>query len=220
MSYLIAPSLLSANLMRLGEEMEAILQAGAHMIHLDVMDNHYVPNLTFGPGLCEALKKSYPTLPIDVHIMASPVDDLILSFAKAGATRISIHPEATLHLDRSLQSIRENGCKAGLVLNPATGLDMLPWCIHRLDFILVMTVNPGFGGQKLIPETLEKIAAIHQLYPHLPICVDGGVHVDNIKTLALKGATEFVAGSAIFHSKDYAKTITAMLQQLNQTCAS
>jgi len=198
----------------LGEEVDAVKKAGADMIHFDVMDNHYVPNLTFGPPVCLALRKRFQDLPIDVHLMVSPVDDLIRAFAKAGANRISIHPDASIHLDRSLQLIKELGCEAGLVLNPATSIDCLQWSHHRLDFVLVMTVNPGFGGQTLIPETIKKITKIHEQYPQLPICVDGGVTTENISSLATAGATEFVAGSAIFNSTDYAQTITSMRQQL------
>lgn len=214
MTYLIAPSLLSADMTRLGEEVNDVMQAGADMIHFDVMDNHYVPNLTFGPPVCKALRQRFPNLPIDVHLMASPVDELILQFAKAGANRISIHPDATIHLDRSLQLIKEQDCEAGLVLNPATAIDCLDWCIYRLDFVLVMTVNPGFGGQRLIPEVIDKIRLIKEKYPTLAICVDGGVSIDNISTLAKAGATQFVAGSAIFSSEDYGKTIKLMREKL------
>lgn len=210
MVYQILPSILSADLTRLGEEIEAVMQAGADMIHIDVMDNHYVPNLTFGPLLCQAIHKRFSQIPLDVHLMVSPVDELIKQFAAAGAARISIHPEATLHLDRSLQLIKDQGCKAGLVLNPATSLDCLKWCANRLDFVLIMTVNPGFGGQKMISDVIKKIALSHEQYPQLPICVDGGVTSENIATLAAAGATEFVAGSAIFNSKNYAKTISML----------
>ena len=212
--YQILPSLLSADVMELREEVDLVMKSGADMIHVDVMDNHYVPNLTFGPLICRALHNHFPALPMDVHIMATPVDSLIQEFAEAGASRISIHPDATIHLDRSLQLIKHSGCKAGLVLNPATSIDCIEWCLHRLDFILVMTVNPGFGGQTLIPDVIEKIKLIHQQYPNLPLCVDGGVNVDNIHELANAGATQFVAGSAIFGSNDYAKTISDMRRQL------
>lgn len=215
-AYQILPSILSADITRLGEEVDSVMKAGADMIHFDVMDNHYVPNLTFGPFFCESLKQRFPKLPIDVHLMASPVDDLIESFAKSGAKRISIHPDATIHLDRSLQLINDSGCQAGLVLNPATSLDVLEWSIHRLSFVLVMTVNPGFGGQKLIPEVMQKITQIKQHYPHLRLCVDGGVTTQNIASLARAGANEFVAGTAIFNSSDYLQTITAMRKELSE----
>lgn len=208
--YQIFPSLLSADMMRIGEETDAVIQSGADMLHVDVMDNHYVPNLTFGPLICQGLHNRFPQLPIDVHLMVSPVDALIQQFAQAGAARISIHPDATIHLDRSLELIKQSGCKAGLVLNPSTSIDCIEWCIHRLDFVLVMTVNPGFGGQSLIPAVIDKIVKLHNKYPTLPICVDGGVSETNIRSLALAGATEFVAGSAIFNSDDYARTIANM----------
>jgi ribulose-phosphate 3-epimerase len=199
---------------RLGDEVESVMKAGADFIHFDVMDNHYVPNLTFGPTFCDALIKRFPKLPIDVHLMVNPVDNLIESFAKAGAKRISIHPDASIHLDRSLQLINSLGCEAGLVLNPATPVEVLTWCVHHLSFVLVMTVNPGFGGQKLIPEMMQKITQIHQLYPHIDLCVDGGVTTDNIASIAQAGATQFVAGSAIFNSMDYSKTINKMRNEL------
>ncbi|RUR20334.1 ribulose-phosphate 3-epimerase [Legionella sp. km535] len=214
MSYQILPSLLSADMTRIGEEVESVMNAGADYIHFDVMDNHYVPNLTFGPTFCEALVKRFPNLPIDVHLMATPVDALIESFAKAGARRISIHPDATIHLDRSIQLIKSLGCEAGLVLNPATAIDHLTWIAHHLDFVLVMTVNPGFGGQKLIPEVISKITQIHQLYPQLDLCVDGGVTTQNIAVLARAGANQFVAGSAIFNSTSYHETIKNMREAL------
>lgn len=214
MPYKILPSILSADMTRLGDEVDAAMRAGADLIHLDAMDNHYVPNLTYGPHLCRSLRQRFNTLPIDVHLMASPVDDLIRQFAEAGATRLSIHPDATIHLDRSLQLIKEYGCEVGLVLNPCTPIDCIDWCIDHLNFLLVMTVNPGFSGQKLIPQMIKKIAAIHARYPSVPICVDGGVTIANIASLAAAGATQFVAGSAFFNSNDYAQTLFAMRQQL------
>jgi ribulose-phosphate 3-epimerase len=216
MKYHILPSILSADMTRLGDEVDAVMKAGADLIHFDVMDNHYVPNLTFGPMFCEALSKRFPKYAIDVHLMVTPVDALIESFAKAGASRISIHPDATIHLDRSLQFIKHLGCQAGVVLNPSTPIDCFTWCAHRLDFVLIMTVNPGFGGQKLIPEVISKIAQIRSLYPYLSICVDGGVTTDNIGELAAAGANEFVAGSAIFNSKNYKDTIQKMRNQLER----
>ncbi len=206
----ILPSLLAADLTCIGEEVNAVVKAGADMIHFDVMDNHYVPNLTFGPMLCQALRQRFNTLPIDVHLMTLHVDALIQQFATSGAARISIHPDATTHLDRSLQLISNAGCQAGIVLNPATSPDCMEWCIHRLDFVLIMTVNPGFGGQTLLPEVIKKIALVHHRYPHLPICVDGGITSSNIHQLAQSGATQFVTGSSLFKSKDYAKTITLL----------
>lgn len=213
-NYLIAPSLLSADVLRLGEEVDALIQAGADLIHFDVMDNHYVPNLTFGPLFCAALHRRYPKMSLDVHLMTTPVDPLIIQFAQAGAKRISIHPDATIHLDRSLALIREHHCKAGLVLNPATSPECLRWIHHQLDFVLVMTVNPGFAGQSLIDAVIPKINWIKTHYPDLPICVDGGVCVKNIRDLAHAGATQFVAGSAILSTADYKKTIIQLRQQL------
>ncbi|QBR85091.1 ribulose-phosphate 3-epimerase [Legionella israelensis] len=216
MTFKIAPSLLSADMTRLGDEVEAVMQAGADMIHFDVMDNHYVPNLTFGPAFCAALLKRFPNLPVDVHLMATPVDALITSFAKAGAKRISIHPDATIHLDRSLQLIRDEGCEAGLALNPSTSIEHLQWCAYRLDFVLIMTVNPGFGGQKLIREVIDKMTQVRKQYPRLAVCVDGGVTLDNITILAQAGAQQFVAGSAIFNGKDYEQTIKSMRESLSK----
>ena len=218
--YLIAPSILSADFARLGDEVNAVLDAGADVIHFDVMDNHYVPNLTIGPMICEALRTHKITAPIDVHLMVSPVDQLILDFAKAGATYISFHPEATAHVDRSLQLVRDQGCKSGLVFNPASPLNSLEFLMDKLDVILLMSVNPGFGGQKFITSTLKKLEQVRKLiddsaYP-IRLEVDGGVGIDNIREIADAGADMFVAGSAIFNSKDYAKTIAAMRGELGQ----
>ncbi len=214
----IAPSILSADFARLGEEVDAVLAAGADLIHFDVMDNHYVPNLTIGPLVCEALRKHGVTAPIDVHLMVKPVDRIIPDFAAAGATYISIHPEATEHVDRSLQLIREHGCKAGLVFNPATPLDWLDHVLERLDLVLVMSVNPGFGGQQFIDAALAKIATVRGVIDRsgrpIRLEVDGGVKVANIGRVAAAGADTFVAGSAIFGSKDYKATIDAMRREL------
>ena len=214
----IAPSILSADFARLGEEVDAVLAAGADLIHFDVMDNHYVPNLTIGPLVCEALRKHGVKAPIDVHLMVKPVDRIIPDFAAAGATYISIHPEATEHVDRSLQLIREHGCKAGLVFNPATPLDWLDHVLERLDLVLVMSVNPGFGGQQFIDAVLAKIATAREIIDRsgrpIRLEVDGGVKVANIGRVAAAGADTFVAGSAIFGSKDYQLTIAAMRREL------
>jgi ribulose-phosphate 3-epimerase len=214
----IAPSILSADFARLGEEVDAVLAAGANLIHFDVMDNHYVPNLTIGPLVCEALRKHDVTAPIDVHLMVKPVDRIIPDFAAAGATYISIHPEATEHVDRSLQLIREHGCKAGLVFNPATPLDWLDHVLERLDLVLVMSVNPGFGGQQFIDAALAKIATVRGVIDRsgrpIRLEVDGGVKVANIGRVAAAGADTFVAGSAIFGSEDYKATIDAMRREL------
>lgn len=219
--YLIAPSILSADFARLGEEVNAVLDAGADVIHFDVMDNHYVPNLTIGPMVCEALRKHNVTAPIDVHLMVTPVDQLILDFAKAGASYISFHPEATQHVDRSLQLIRDQGCKSGLVFNPGTPVDCLEYLMDKVDMILLMSVNPGFGGQKFIPSTLRKLQKVRKLidasgYP-IRLEVDGGVTVKNIGEVAAAGADMFVAGSAIFNSPDYRETIAAMRAALGQS---
>jgi ribulose-phosphate 3-epimerase len=218
--YTIAPSILSADFARLGEEVSAVCAAGAGMIHFDVMDNHYVPNLTIGPMVCEALRRYGIKAPIDVHLMVQGVDSLITQFAKAGATYITFHPESSLHVDRSLQLIKELGCKAGLVFNPATPLSCLPYLMDKIDMILIMSVNPGFGGQQFIPSTLMKIREAKQLIIEsgLPIRleVDGGVKVDNIGEIAAAGADTFVAGSAIFQSKDYASTIKAMHEAIEK----
>ena len=208
--YSILPSLLSADPLCLEAEVSALLEAGANHLHLDVIDNHYVPNLTFGPNVCAALHKRFPTTSIDVHLMTTPVDGLISDFAHAGASRLSIHPDASFHVNRSLQLIRTLGCQAGLALNPGTSLDCLEWTHHQLDFVLVMTVNPGFAGQRLIAEMMPKITQIKQQYPHLAICVDGGITLDTIAELAQAGATEFVAGSTIFEKADYRHTIESL----------
>lgn len=212
--YAIAPSILSADFARLGEEVSAVCAAGADLIHFDVMDNHYVPNLTIGPMVCESLRRYGITAPIDVHLMVQPVDSLITLFAKAGANYISFHPEASQHIDRSLQLIRELGCQAGLAFNPATPLSCLPYVIDKLDLILLMSVNPGFGGQAFIPSTLEKIREVREMIDKsgrpIRLEVDGGIKVDNIGKIAAAGADLFVAGSAIFESKDYAKTIQSL----------
>ena len=215
----IAPSILSADFARLGEEVDAVLAAGADLIHFDVMDNHYVPNLTIGPLVCEALRKNGVKAPIDVHLMVKPVDRIIPDFAAAGASYISIHPEATEHVDRSLQLIREHGCKAGLVFNPATPLHWLDHVLERLDLVLLMSVNPGFGGQEFIDAVLPKIATARGVLDRagrpIRLEVDGGVKVANIGRIAAAGADTFVAGSAIFGSKDYKATIAAMRRELS-----
>lgn len=218
--FLIAPSILSADFARLGEEVTSVLEAGADVVHFDVMDNHYVPNLTIGPMVCGALRNHGITAPIDVHLMVSPVDQMIVDFAKAGASYITFHPEATGHIDRSLQLIRDHGCKAGLVFNPATPLHCLEYLMDKLDVILLMSVNPGFGGQKFIPSTLRKLTQVRKLIDEsghkIRLEVDGGVGVQNIREIAEAGADTFVAGSAIFNSEDYAETIKAMRNELGQ----
>ena len=216
----IAPSILAADFARLGEEVDAVLAAGADMVHFDVMDNHYVPNLTFGPLVCAALRKHGVEAPIDVHLMIEPVDRIIPDFAKAGASYITFHPEASRHVDRSLELIREVGCKPGLVLNPATPLGALDWVIDKVDMLLIMSVNPGFGGQHFIPSALEKLRAARRLIDssgrEIRLEVDGGVKVDNIGEIAAAGADTFVAGSAVFGSGDYAATIAAMRKEITK----
>ncbi len=220
---LIAPSILSADLARLGEEVTNVLAAGADIVHFDVMDNHYVPNLTFGPAICEALRKYGVSAPIDVHLMVEPVDELAAMFAKAGASYITFHPEASRHIDRSLQAIKAVGCKAGLVFNPATPLDALKHVMDKVDMVLLMSVNPGFGGQSFIPAALDKLAEARALIDayvarnpgrEIRLEIDGGVKADNIRAIAAAGADTFVAGSAIFGAKDYAATIAAMKAEI------
>ena len=221
--YRIAPSILSADFARLGEEVAEVIRAGADLIHFDVMDNHYVPNLTFGPMVCAALKP-YATVPVDVHLMVEPVDDLIHAFAKAGANIITFHPEASRHVDRSLGLIKEYGCQAGLVVNPATPVNILENVLDKLDMVLLMSVNPGFGGQSFIPNTLVKIRKVREMLDeyerqsgrHIALEVDGGVKTDNIAEIAAAGADTFVAGSAIFGKPDYKAVIDEMRQQLAQ----
>ena len=216
--YLIAPSILAANFARLGEECDNVLAAGADVIHFDVMDNHYVPNLTIGPMVCKALRDHGITAPIDVHLMVSPVDDLIGMFAEAGASYITFHPEASQHVDRSLQLIKSYGCQAGLVLNPATTPECLEYVMDKLDMILLMSVNPGFGGQKFIPGTLKKIEQVRALIDRqerpIRLEVDGGVSEKNIRNVAAAGADTFVAGSAIFGKSDYGAVIEQMRAEL------
>jgi len=215
---LIAPSILSANFAKLGEEVDNVLAAGADIVHFDVMDNHFVPNLTIGPMVCQALRDHGVTAPIDVHLMVEPVDQIIPQFADAGADYITFHPEASRHVDRSLQLIKDQGCKAGLVLNPATPLTELEWVMDKIDMILLMSVNPGFGGQSFIPYIKEKIVAARELIDNsgldIRLEVDGGVKADNIGELAALGADTFVAGSAIFNQDDYKKVIDNMRQNI------
>ena len=216
--YLIAPSILSADFARLGEEDDAVLEAGADIVHFDVMDNHYVPNLTIGPMVCKALRNHGVTAPIDVHLMVSPVDRLIGDFAEAGASYITFHPDASTHVDRSLQMIRDAGCKSGLVFNPAAGLEPLRYVMDKVDMVLLMSVNPGFGGQSFIPATLDKLREARALIDAsgLPIRleIDGGVSAGNIREIAEAGADTFVAGSAIFNRDDYREVIAEMRSEL------
>jgi len=216
----IAPSILSADFARLGEEVRNVLAAGADLIHFDVMDNRYVPNLTIGPMVCEALRKHGITAPIDVHLMVKPVDRIVPDFAQAGASWITFHPEASEHVDRTIELIREHGCKPGLVFNPATPLDWLDHTIQKIDMVLIMSVNPGFGGQKFIPTALDKLRLARERIRasgrEIRLEIDGGVKADNIEAIARAGADTFVAGSAIFGSKDYAATITAMREGIKK----
>jgi len=224
MKFRIAPSILSADFGRLGEEVRAVIAAGADLIHFDVMDNHYVPNLTIGPPVCEGIRP-HASVPIDVHLMVRPVDRIVPDFAKAGAGIISFHPEASEHVDRTIALIRDNGCKAGLVFNPATPLNYLDYTLDKVDLVLLMSVNPGFGGQKFIPSVLDKIAEVRRRVDaarktsgrEVWVEVDGGVKVDNIASIAAAGADTFVAGSAIFGSGDYARTIADMRAALAAT---
>ena len=219
--FIIAPSILSADFARLGEEVEQVLAAGADWIHFDVMDNHYVPNLTLGPMVCKALRNHGISAPIDVHLMVSPVDRLIGDFIEAGASTITFHPEASGHIDRSLQLIREGGCQAGLVLNPATSPDVLEYVMDKLDMVLLMSVNPGFGGQKFSPSTLKKLCRVRKMIDasglNIRLQVDGGVTASNIQQIAAAGANTFVAGSAIFGADNYTDVITRMRAELALT---
>lgn len=214
----IAPSILSANFAKLGEEVDNVLAAGADVVHFDVMDNHFVPNLTIGPLVCEALRKHGVTAPIDVHLMVEPVDRLIPDFAKAGASIITFHPEASIHIDRTLQLIKDNGCQAGLVFNPATPLSHLEYVMDKVDIILLMSVNPGFGGQSFIPSALDKLRQVRKLIDasgrNIRLEIDGGVKTDNIRAIKAAGADTFVAGSAIFSQPDYKKVIDEMRAEL------
>ena len=218
--YLMAPSILAANFARLGEEVDSVLEAGGDIIHFDVMDNHFVPNLTMGPMICKSLRDYGVVAPIDVHLMVTPVDEMIRMFADAGANYITFHPEASQHVDRSLQLIRDLGCKAGLVINPATGLDVAQWVMDKMDMLVLMSVNPGFGGQKFIPSTLDKLKHARAMTDNsnydIRLEIDGGVGVSNIAEIAAAGADTFVAGSAIFSQPDYSDVIHRMKAELSK----
>ena len=224
MQPLIAPSILSADFARLGAEVDAVLEAGADIVHFDVMDNHYVPNLTIGPLVCESLRRHGVEAPIDVHLMVSPVDRIIPDFVSAGATYITFHPEATHHVDRSLALVRDGGCRSGLVFNPATPLSLLQHVMDKIDMVLIMSVNPGFGGQSFIPGSLDKLrearALIDESGRDIRLEIDGGVKVDNIGAIAAAGADTFVAGSAIFGTEDYRSTISAMREEISRATSS
>jgi len=214
----ISPSILSADFARLGEDTQAVLDAGADWVHFDVMDNHFVPNLTIGPMVCKALRKYGITAPIDVHLMVQPVDDLVVQFAQAGASMITFHPEASIHVDRTINLIKENGCQAGLVFNPTTSLGILDWALEQLDMVLLMSVNPGFGGQSFIPYVLKKISHVRAMIDatglDIRLQIDGGVTQSNIGSIARAGVDTFVSGSAIFGTDDYAETITNMRESI------